>query len=483
MQDSKYQTIIYNHVANPACGNAIIVAVAGSGKTTTGVKAVSKLPAGQSHVFLALNKSIATELGKRGVNGRTFHSFCFSAVLRARGARDITQDKIRKLVDANLGDDDARDYGSYITRLVDLGRNIGIGCLVADEVQAWADLAATHDLELERESADPVRAIELARKLLVWSNESPMVDFNDLLYFAVKDGISLPKFDNVFLDEAQDTNAIQRAIVRKIMKPGARLFAFGDPAQSIYGFRGADSSSMDMIASEFGCLSLPLTVSYRCATNVVKFARKWVAHIEAAEGAPEGTVTSLGNKWDHKTFAAADLVVCRTTKPLVKAAYKLLKAGVAAHIMGREIGQGLAKLVTKMNAKGIDALVAKLQVYTDREVEKAIAKNQESKAEAIQDKTDCVLFLIESLPETDRTVPELLDRIEAMFTDQAGAVTFATIHKAKGLEANRVFWLNSSQCPSKWARQEWQKKQEANLCYVAATRAKTDLVLIEEEKA
>ncbi len=276
-----------------------------------------------------------------------------------------------------------------------------------------------------------------------------------------------------------DTNAIQRAIIRKVMKPTSRMYAFGDPAQAIYGFRGADSASMEMIAKEFDCVSLPLTVSYRCAKSVVKFAHKWVNHIEAAPEAPEGVVTNLGERWTEKTFAARDLVVCRTTKPLIKAAYKLLKAGIPAQIMGKEIGEGLARLVTKMNAKGIDALVAKLDAWTTREVEKAIAKKQESKAEAIQDKTDCVMFLIDSLPETDRTVPELLERIELLFSNVEGAVVFATIHKAKGLEANRVFWLNSSECPSKWARQEWQKKQEANLCYVAATRANTELVLIE----
>jgi DNA helicase II / ATP-dependent DNA helicase PcrA len=183
--------------------------------------------------------------------------------------------------------------------------------------------------------------------------------------------------------------------------------------------------------------------------------------------------------WTEKTFAARDLVVCRTTKPLIKSAYKLLKAGIPAQIMGKDIGEGMVRLVKKMNAKGIDALVEKLGVWTAREVERAIAKKQESKAESIQDKTDCVLFLIDALPETDRTVPELIERIEYLFSTVADAVTFATIHKAKGLEADRVFWLNSSECPSKWARQEWQKKQEANLCYVAATRAKSELVLIE----
>jgi superfamily I DNA/RNA helicase len=483
--DSAYQEGIYKFVANPNAGNGIVVAVAGSGKTSTGTRAVSKIAPGLSHIYLSFGKDIAAELRKRGVNGRTFHSLVMQPVLRARGVREPNPSKLRGLIDANLGDDDARLYGAFMSKLVGLARQMGVGCLVEDAPRVWEDLAALHDIELDREESDYARAIELSRQLLKWSTESKECDWDDLLYFAVKDGIVLPKFDFVFVDEAQDTNAIQRAIVRKIMKPTSRMIAFGDPAQSIYGFRGADSSSMDMIASEFGCVALPLTVSYRCPVSVVKFARQWVGHIEAAPNAPEGSVTDLGYTWDAKTFKPRDLVVCRTTKPIVKAAYKLLKAGVPAQIMGKEIGEGLAKLVTKMNAKGVDALIEKLYAYTAREVEKAIAKNQESKAESIQDKTDCVLFLIDALPETERTVPALLDRISWLFESTVDAVIFATIHKAKGLEADRVYWLNSSQCPSKWARQDWQKQQEKNLCYVAATRAKSELVLIElpEKKA
>jgi superfamily I DNA/RNA helicase len=135
-----------------------------------------------------------------------------------------------------------------------------------------------------------------------------------------------------------------------------------------------------------------------------------------------------------------------------------------------------------MRAHGVDALVEKLRAYTAREVAKAKAKDDEAKMAAIQDKTDCVMCLIDGLDELDRTIPALIAAIEQIFSDaNTVGVTLATIHKAKGLEADRVFWLNRSKCPSPWARQDWQQQQEANLCYVAATRAKRELVLIEEE--
>jgi DNA helicase II / ATP-dependent DNA helicase PcrA len=373
-------------------------------------------------------------------------------------------------------------YGAFCCKLVGLARQSGVGCLVDDEPGVWNDLAALHDMDLDNERADFDTAIDFARKLLAWSNDSASVDFDDLLYLAVKDGIVLPKFDMIFIDEAQDTNAIQRAIVRKIMKPGARIVAVGDPAQAIYGFRGADSNSLNKIAEDFNCKRLPLTVSYRCPTSVVDFAKKFVTHIEAAPGAPAGAVVNVGTLWNERDFKANDLIVCRTTKPLVTLAFTLIRAHVPARIMGREIGNGLKSLINKMNGKGIDGLIAKLEAWTLREVEKALAKGQDSKAEAISDKTDTVMFLISSLTENGRTVPALLALIDSLFADTANAVVLSTIHKAKGLEADRVYWLNSSQCPSKWARQDWQKQQERNLCYVAITRARSELLLIEEKK-
>jgi superfamily I DNA/RNA helicase len=514
---STYQNGCFDFIEN-GTGNAIVEAVAGSGKSTTGEEMVRRIPNG-SHIYLAFNKAIADEMKSRGVNGRTFHSLTFSPATRFKGVNNVDSNKLRTIiygaVEASelVGPDtksiysqysdgswymtthtgekvtppipvmsryDSQMYSNFIVRLVGLARNAGIGCLCQNIPQVWQGLVEYHDLELDNEAATIERGIELAMTLLEWSNRSSLLDFDDLLYFAVKDNISLPKFDYVFVDEAQDTNAIQRAILRKIMKPNTRLVAVGDPAQAIYGFRGADSNSMNLIASEFGCVQLPLTVTYRCPTSVVTFAKQWVSHIEAAPNAAEGVVRNVDQDWKHEDFLGTDLVVCRTSRPLVALAYQFLRARIPARVMGKDIGEGLKALVKKMNAKGIDALLDKLEDYTQREVEKALARGSEARAEAIRDKTDSVLCLIEGLEETNRTVPALIATIDDLFNDRRSGVTLATIHKSKGLEAGRVWWLNASACPASWARQKWQKQQERNLCYVAATRAKSELVMFEE---
>lgn len=472
-------------------GNLVIIAVAGSGKTTTIAEAFRRV-AGSS-IFLAFGRANVKDLKSRGVNARTFHSLCFQPVMSFTGARDVNPNKLRELIDANILERDARLYGAFAVRMVGLARNAGLGALVDDTEQAWVALAEHHDVQLEQESANFATGIKVARDLLQWSNASNEVDYDDMLYIAVREGLVLPKFDWIFVDEAQDTNAIQRAILRKIMNVmdasnpfvssiPSRLVAVGDPRQAIFGFRGSDAQSIELIKQDFNAIELPLTVSYRCPKAVVEYARNWVDHIEAAPGAIEGAVNELGQKWDCRNFVAGDLVICRLTRPVITLAYRLLRARVPAYVFGRDIGEGLQALINKMNAKGVDALVERLQTYTAREIEKARAKKQDHKIEGIQDKTDCILYLIETLEETSRSVPELLRTIDGLFSDKAlaGAVKLSTVHRAKGLEADRVFWLNPD--AQARARKDWQLAQEDNLCYVAVTRAKQELNLIHEPK-
>jgi DNA helicase-2/ATP-dependent DNA helicase PcrA len=485
-QWSSFQTSIFAFVES-GTGNAIVEAVAGSGKSTTIVEAM-KLVRGQA-IFLAFNKAIADELKARGVNARTFHSLCFGVVLKSMNAI-LEMDKLKKLIRENISLDsdvdsytaqEERLYGSFAMRLVGLAKQVGMGFLTPDTFQAWVDICAHHDIEPESEAADLGRGIEIARHLLNLSNaDRARVDFDDMLYIAVRDRLSLPKFDFIFVDEAQDTNMIQREILRMIMRPNSRMVAVGDPAQAIYGFRGADARSLHLIADEFKAQTLPLSISYRCATSVVSYAQQWVDHIMAREGAPEGQVIDRNVDWSPEDFSPNDLVVCRKTAPLISLAFKCIRFNVPAQVMGRDIGQGLKALIKKMNAPNIDKLYEKLQAYQEREVQKAMKDDDERKAESVRDRVGSLLFLIDALKEDRRDLQGLDAGIDYLFKDKANSVKLATIHKSKGLEADTVWWLGRSECPARWARQEWQQQEEIHLCYVAATRAKTNLYLIED---
>ena len=484
---SPFQAAIFEWVKTGS-DNLIIRAVAGSGKSRTLTELLGFVPQTQRALVLAFNKSIATEMASKvpaHVQARTFHSLCYSPVTKALGVRSVDADKIHNLCRNHLTEEQGRLYGAFVKKMVGLARNSGIGCLIADTEEHWAAIAELHDLEPDAESATVEQGIWHARTILALSNKAMACDFDDLLYFAVLKGIRLPIYDWVLVDEAQDTNALQRAILRKLLAKGGRLIAVGDPAQSIYGFRGADSSAMPLIAEEFApCVELPLSVTYRCATTIVEYAQDFVPDITAREGAPLGAVNSFGEDgWKLTDFGSHDIVVCRNTAPLIDLGYKLMRARIPLRILGKEIGEGLVKLIEKCGKnKGVDAMLAKLEVWADRECEKAYAKGNEGKAAQVLDKAEAIQMLADSLPENKRTCAELVEIIRSLFTDQNSRVTLCTVHKAKGLEADTVWWLGRSLCPSPWAKQEWQQEQERNIMYVAITRAKNTLNMIETEK-
>lgn len=494
---SSFQTSIFAFVET-GTGNAIVEAVAGSGKSTTIIEAM-KLVRGSS-IFLAFNKAIADELKAKGVNARTFHSLVYSPVMRAKNADRPTMDKLRQLIRqfttdegsyterTGQGEDilhvrftraEARMYGTFAQKLVGLARQVGMGFLTENEFSSWMEICDHHDLEPDDENASVAEGIRWAMQLLEWSNESDMVDFDDMLYWAVKDDMRLPKFDFVFVDEAQDTNMIQREILKKIMGPNSRMIAVGDPAQAIYGFRGADAASLQNIAEEFNAITLPLSISYRCPTSVVKYAQQWVSHIQAAPNAPEGVVAHWGKAWSPEMFLPNDLVVCRKSAPLMTLAFRCIRNNIPVQILGKEIGDGLKSLIDKMNAKTLEKLGEKLQTWMMREVEKAKKEDNERRVEEITDKVGCIHFLIDGLKEDRRDIASLKSGIDYLFKDKEKCVKLCTIHKSKGLEAERVFWLGRDECPAQWARRDWQKVEEVNLCYVAATRAKRELHCIE----
>ena len=153
-----------------------------------------------------------------------------------------------------------------------------------------------------------------------------------------------------------------------------------------------------------------------------------------------------------------------------------------AKIEGRNIGEGLIKLATRWRtAKTVNGLETKLREYEDREVAKALAKEQEQRADRVVDEVATIRVVIERVRASglDR-VTDVVDAIEEIFADgvsNKGELTLCSAHKSKGMEWDDVYLLDrEALMPSKFASQEWQLDQENNLIYVAVTRAKVNLI-------
>lgn len=487
---SIFQQRVFDFISSGA-GCAMVNAVAGSGKTTTIVKALELIPRGNKVTFLAFNKKIATELQARvpaGVKCATFHSQGYAAWRLQFENCQIDSSKMRGLLRKHVAQIEADSFGTMALRLVSVAKSTGLGALTPDTMETWNELASHFDIELPEKETDRQRAFDLARRLLKLSIEAAtaavsLIDFDDMLYMPLLKDVPFYKSDWIFVDEAQDTNAVQLALLRKMLKPGGRLVAVGDPRQAIYGFRGADAAAMSNIAKAFNCIELPLSISYRCAQSVVRLAQKIVPHIQAAPTAAEGQVVDHAT-CDQVRFEPSDVIICRNTAPIVELAYTFIGKGQGCKVLGREIGTALTALIEKMDAQTIDALLVNLDTYAAREMAKFEAKGQEQKAEAVKDKVDCIRAIASNLGEANRTIAQLVSNIASMFSDDAsrGVLTLCTAHKSKGLEWDRVFIYRPELMPSKWARQAWQQEQEANLQYVAWTRAKKTLVFLADIK-
>lgn len=192
--------------------------------------------------------------------------------------------------------------------------------------------------------------------------------------------------------------------------------------------------------------------------------------IQPSPIAPEGSVEHLAS-YLPSDFPPTACILCRNTAPLISFAFSLIQRSIPCRVLGREIGQGLLTLIDKLKPDSLESLDLKLTSYESKQRARLLARFDESGAEAISDKCQCIRIIAESCD----TLDQLKTKITSLFTDSVSGLTLATVHKSKGLEWPLVFILDFDLMPSKWARQPWQKVQERNLIYVARTRAQLDL--------
>lgn len=507
MIPSIYQADIFDAVENTN-DSLLIEAVAGSGKTTTIVKAVKLLPRRIRAIFVAFNKAIAEELGARlpeHIESSTLHSVGLRAWKSYAGNVKIDAKKVYSIMDQDfickeLMTSEFTGMVRYkIKTLVGLMKNHGmvpgtvrdpgiVGLQPCEDEDIRA-LMSHYDIDfnLSKEGLTryeynqmvkefDAKLFRIVRRILEVNIKSRnMVDFDDMLYFPVifASQIKYPKYHVVMVDEAQDVSAIQRVILKNILRDGGRLIAVGDSAQAIYGFRGADSKSMSSIAEDFGTRELPLSICYRCPKSVIEVAQQYVPQIEAHEDAPDGEVVDMGTyqRGTMEGFERGDYVICRNVAPLVKCAFALIAARKPCAIKGKDIGSNIKSLIKSLKPSCIPELRQRLRDWEQKEKQKLLDDDPQANLSRIEDRADSVRTFIDCSGAA--TVDAVCQAVDDMFSDKIeGAIMLSTIHKAKGLEADRVLFLDRNLIPSKYATQEWQKQQETNLLYVAVTRAK-----------
>jgi hypothetical protein len=494
---STYQGKIFDWIEK-GTGDAIVHAVAGSGKTTTLVEASKRIETKDS-IFLAFNRSIAKELETKleGMNSSTLHRLgrrLVSKHLRPggrAGSRGIELDELKYLnlrrdflKRYKLSDEQVKLFGRELDKLLNLAR---LTLTNPRDEGALLGLIDHHEIQIDAAYLDLcVKAVApiLDEGL---SRAAEHIDYTDMVW--LPNVLNIPGaavYEWIFVDEAQDLNAAQRGLVLKSRAPGGRILFVGDVGQAIYGFAGADSRSMQQIAAATSALELPLSVCYRCPSSHVELAQSLVPDIKPAPGAPRGILTRPSIHQALGQMKPGDLVISRCSAPLAQVYGELRKANVPAYIEGSDLKKLLLRIVGKIGMQrgfNFSRFPALLAAYAEQQVAD-IRENHPDPEVAEIDLRDHV-STIEAvyLATRPQTADALIKAIEEMYAehDPDKAVRCSTIHRAKGLESENVFLIAPNLLPHPKATKEWQRRQEYNLLYVAYTRAKYFLAICQGE--
>lgn len=466
---------------------------AGTGKTYIICLGVEYMPE-ERIVICAFNVRIKDELNKRitnpAVKVQTLHSLGLGIVRAYWPNVAVGEGKARanyltlKVCGLKTPDQVKR----LVTRLHSYAREaMPLATGPGDLIDAAMDQECEPDPHWAHQGYDTEYVCEKAYAAMEAATVGPVaeIDYSDMIFLPVRNKWLNPMFDAVIVDEAQDMSMAQLLICEGVCS--GRLILVGDDRQAIYGFRGADSGSLDRLKKKLDAVELGLTTTYRCGKVIVEEAKKIVPDFEAGPYNPEGEIQTIVFDKLVDTVTPGDFVLSRTNAPLADVAMALVRKGVPVRIIGRDIGTGLKGLVNKLSRWGdvqdINQLIQAVQEWSIRECERMIAADKEGRVPGIRDRAETILTLAADADSANA----VLARIEELFAEDLKPhqmVSCSSVHRAKGLEADRVFVLQDTLRTGGFGHKSKamdpadMPDEEENIKYVAITRAKNTLVWV-----
>ena len=287
--------------ATAPTGPVLVIAGAGTGKTRTLVYRVAYLvetgvPPEQI-ALLTFTRRASREMLTRAtslldgrcarVQGGTFHSFCLG-ILR-RHAPKLGYPHGFSILDSS----DASDVLDVIRTARGLHKSEK-RFPRKRTLQSIISASANRETPVEDviaaqypQFAPYVEAIqELQRAYAGYKREYALMDYDDLLSRTLdlfeQDETVLTSVASscrqVLVDEYQDTNRLQAALVRRFAAVHGNVMAVGDDAQSIYRFRGADTRNIFRFEEQFpGARVLKLEQNYRSTQPILNLANTLIS--------------------------------------------------------------------------------------------------------------------------------------------------------------------------------------------------------------
>ena len=471
--------------------------------TTTLIEGIKLIDEKATKLFLAFNKSIKEEIELKVkkhnlfIDMNTCHGFGYSTILKnfekaptidnykyntilktifnnfqhegscepSKLNLDRTMSKYINQFDIKFKDPaDRYEFQNKIIKISELSR-----LFLTDNKSKLVKICEKYGIE-----ANNIE-LKLATNLIKIANANlDSIDYTDMIYLPNHLNLPTQKYDWVLIDECQDLNAAQRHLMLRTLHDNSRFIAVGDERQAIYAFSGADSESFEKLRKVPNTTVLPLSECFRCGSEIIKTVKDIVPQIEAHQSTGIGVVNRQAQLCDIKD---GDMVICRNTYPLVKLCLKYIKMGIKATIIGSDIGKSITKLITKTKETDMQLVFDRLYLDLEKTLRRIMQTNDISKANGLKNPEYVNLHekiqVIETIYKSNGgDANSIIKNINELFSDKKSGIIMSTIHKAKGLESDRVFIIHDDLLPSRYAEQEWELKQEENLRYVAQTRAK-----------
>ena len=395
----------------------------------------------------------------------------------------------------------------------DIGRKLGIEVTVysnGQESTGFVDsdseyfnlinAARIKEIPIEKEYNTGMYSYELEKNLLHildkeltnYKESFKLYDFTDMIErFNVAE--MCPKYDVVFVDEAQDLSPIQWKMVDILRKNSKYVILAGDDDQAIYGWAGADVKQFQDIESKKDII---LPQSHRVPQAVQHVAdqilnripddrrikKNWKARDE------EGIVNYITSIEDVPLNTGDWLILSRTNDRLTKLKPILRDMGIYFQFKGRKSFKStLFRSIlnyTRWQNKG-----EKLSLSEVRDVLDCVPYNHALNEERLYDLKEFGfsntqrwfdVFTVD--PEECLYIREMLRQEEELYRD--ARVELSTIHSAKGGEATNVLLILDN---TKTIREATEKSlakedEEHRVWYVGVTRTLQNLYIMTAKK-
>jgi len=360
--------------------------------------------------------------------------------------------------------------------------------------------------------------------------EAGDLDFDDMIALAISHvERSDAKWTHILVDEQQDCTAAQGDLVSQLVRTtGAMFRSFGDPAQAIFGFAGAEGVDFRGLMGD--CNLKTLTISQRLPRRI------------AALATAIGELPSSAAIESRRKGGALLATTCESEIDMAKRVCTLVKRQLAADSKGTVAVLARTKAQTyridqALRAQGIwaapteqrrRAVLSVLRwsgwaaregcttakrvedylsircsdIASDRLTGSVKRLRMSCKSASLSgrfrhaalayvyayggelkdsDRKALRNDLSRWLPSASRaeSARTMWDEVRRMEKTNVGRVHLSTIHASKGLEWDTVIVVGVTEgvLPTRHAKDDWALKQERNLLYVAITRAKEALHL------